>query len=398
MNQSQLKYIIGNLSVLDDEELKELDFDSGIKVINESNLSKNDKEELINIFSKLQQYVGVYHHGIKGMKWGIRRYQNKDGSLTPAGEKRYRKETERNSVFGTASSYKVKTRSGEELSIDPVKPWSLGKKILYGGLGIYERDELGRRGDANYTISDSKGNQIGELSLINKKNDTAYIDWITINESNRGKGYASDILTDLFSKARDSGYSTIQLHALKDARPLYLRLGFEYKDTSKMSIIDRFNNIEFGTKLMEYDLNKVKHGSSNTYIYHHGIKGQKWGIRRYQNSDGSLTPAGKKRYSEDDQVRESRKQDLKNVRTLSTSELESKIRRLKLEKEFKNLTEEDISPGRKVAREILSSSGRKVLTTVAAGAMAYTIKVAMTKNFNISEAAAYIASNPNKKK
>lgn len=30
----------------------------------------------------------IYHHGIKGMRWGIRRYQNKDGSLTPAGEKR----------------------------------------------------------------------------------------------------------------------------------------------------------------------------------------------------------------------------------------------------------------------------------------------------------------------
>ena len=30
-----------------------------------------------------------YHHGIKGMKWGKRRYQNKDGSLTPAGVKRY---------------------------------------------------------------------------------------------------------------------------------------------------------------------------------------------------------------------------------------------------------------------------------------------------------------------
>ena len=28
----------------------------------------------------------LYHHGIKGMKWGVRRYQNKDGSLTLAGK------------------------------------------------------------------------------------------------------------------------------------------------------------------------------------------------------------------------------------------------------------------------------------------------------------------------
>ena len=33
-------------------------------------------------------------------------------------------------------------------------------------------------------------------------------------------------------------------------------------------------------------------------LYHHGIKGQKWGVRRFQNKDGSLTPAGRRRYDE----------------------------------------------------------------------------------------------------
>lgn len=32
-------------------------------------------------------------------------------------------------------------------------------------------------------------------------------------------------------------------------------------------------------------------------LYHHGIKGQKWGVRRYQNEDGTLTEEGKERYS-----------------------------------------------------------------------------------------------------
>lgn len=37
----------------------------------------------------------LQHHGTKGMRWGVRRYQNKDGSLTPAGQKRYNKEVEK---------------------------------------------------------------------------------------------------------------------------------------------------------------------------------------------------------------------------------------------------------------------------------------------------------------
>lgn len=42
----------------------------------------------------------------------------------------------------------------------------------------------------------------------------------------------------------------------------------------------------------QYIINPIK----DEYLAHHGIKGQRWGYRHYQNPDGTLTPAGKERY------------------------------------------------------------------------------------------------------
>lgn len=41
----------------------------------------------------MDKYMCIAHHGIKGQKWGVRRYQNPDGTLTEYGKHRYKKET-----------------------------------------------------------------------------------------------------------------------------------------------------------------------------------------------------------------------------------------------------------------------------------------------------------------
>lgn len=47
----------------------------------------------------------------------------------------------------------------------------------------------------------------------------------------------------------------------------------------------------------------------NDQIWHWGVKGMKWGVRRYQNADGSLTDAGKRRYANDTAANAKRKKD-----------------------------------------------------------------------------------------
>ena len=49
----------------------------------------------------------------------------------------------------------------------------------------------------------------------------------------------------------------------------------------------------------------------NNYLAHYGIKGQRWGVRRFQNSDGSLTKVGKEKYNTKENFEKTRSKNKK---------------------------------------------------------------------------------------
>lgn len=71
------------------------------------------------------------------------------------------------------------------------------------------------------------------------------------------------------------------------------------------------------------------------YLVHYGIFGQKWGVRRYQNEDGTLTEEGKQRYNQKPESEEWKKSDAEH---LSDDELRRRNNRLQAERQYKDLT------------------------------------------------------------
>lgn len=76
----------------------------------------------------------------------------------------------------------------------------------------------------------------------------------------------------------------------------------KYEEELAKAILERMK--EYGMSFEDFTVGEEnrfsKYIPESAAIEHHGIKGQRWGVRRFQNADGTLTPAGKRHYQKAD--------------------------------------------------------------------------------------------------
>lgn len=139
-------------------------------------------------------------------------------------------------------------------------------------------------------------------------------------------------------------------------------------------------------------------------LWHWGIKGMKWGVRRYQNKDGTLTAAGKKHYGDgdadagDEAAEYAPKAPKKKVGDYSDEELRAQINRMQMEKQYRDLSgqtnvreddpnrelklqrerlqlqrdvkslKKEINGGQTFVKTVLNTAGQQALSTMMKGA------------------------------
>lgn len=329
----------------------------------------------------------LYHHGILGQKWGVRRFQNSDGSLTSAGRIRYGVNSLR-SVASKASNTvnSLKGKSFNDLKIDALD-YANRKGVL---------DFLDSKADAPFSavrsslnntdqsskaidfISDytsqacnSMDKVIGKINRYStvvaamrknepyvKVEDTSKPWMETFRSGKMGWNHTSDIENAVRSKAVDKyedflisgnyrGQSVSEavqkaaedriralvdlsrhrkldwdnpmdietVDGLKINSVIYNNGGGVQSRVPKAIAEQRAKNakevqdfIDETGRLPTVITNKpyyypkdgyyldMRHSDVPDFLEHHGIKGQKWGNRRYQNDDGSLTALGRVHY------------------------------------------------------------------------------------------------------
>lgn len=146
----------------------------------------------------------------------------------------------------------------------------------------------------------------------------------------------------------DGSYPIRNVADLKRAIQAYGRA--KDKEATKRWIKKRARELDATDLLPEAWREDMEHSSMKVegYLAHHGVKGMKWGVRRYQNLDGSLTAAGKKRRSQEgwsEDAKTASQIKKKSVNEMSNAELRKLTERQNLERQYRQLNPSKVKKG-----------------------------------------------------
>ena len=193
------------------------------------------------------------HHGILGQKWGVRRFQNPDGSLTEEGKNRYNEDSQKLADMATSNA---------------------------------ELEDLTRKYVLRNALDDAHKNN---TKIVMPKDDKKlWEDAYQLFRNLKGKYAEDNISTEIRTLDDGTDYIVSSIYDKKLGGTMEYYEPLLYDSNGKK--YDEKNRLYNTTKSHNLPL------IHSDELMHYGIKGQKWGLRRYQNDDGTLTEAGQLRY------------------------------------------------------------------------------------------------------
>ena len=153
----------------------------------------------------------LYHYGVLGMRWGVRRYQNKDGSLTKAGQKRYNKEMAKVREKNKALNNSIKTKAKLEKLDSKKKELKAKEKSFKNGKSASDMVKKDETSTKSKKISDMSDDELrATLNRMQMEKNTMdlqrQISSLNAQNVSTGRKIVNTVMKDVVTPAlKDAG-------------------------------------------------------------------------------------------------------------------------------------------------------------------------------------------------